>query len=60
MRCIYCKILVFTDEEFIFVGGISEVLRTILPVLLYLLIAHFSTMHSMKKRNVTEIVKDKE
>ena len=48
------------DEEFVFVGGISEMLMTILPVLLYLLIAHFWTMHSMKKWNVTEIVKDKE
>ena len=48
------------DEEFVFVSGISEILISILPVLLYLLIAHFLTMRSMKKWNVTEIVKDKE
>ena len=48
------------DEEFIFVSGISEISIAILPVLLYLLIAHFLTMRSMRKWNVTEIVKDKE
>ena len=48
------------DEEFVFVSGIPEILVTIVPVLLYLLAAHFLTMNSMKKWNVTEIVKDKE
>ena len=48
------------EEEFVFVSGITEILITIVPVLIYLLAAHFLTMNSMKKWNIAEIVKDKE
>ena len=48
------------DETFLFVSGIFELAVTALPVFLYILFSHFASMHSMKKWNAAEVVKEKE
>ena len=48
------------DETFLFVSGIFELAVTALPVFAYILFSHFASMHSMKKWNAAEVVKEKE
>ena len=46
--------------EYVYVGGILEYVFTGGIILAYLLVSHLISMRSMKKWDVTEIVKDKE
>ncbi|MBR4621930.1 MAG: FtsX-like permease family protein [Ruminococcus sp.] len=46
--------------EYVYVGGIFEYLFTAGIILLYLIVCHLFSMRSMKKWDVTEVVKDKE
>jgi len=46
--------------EYVFVGGVLEYLFTGGIILSYLIVSHIFSMRSMKKWDVTEVVKDKE
>lgn len=47
-------------REYVFANSITEYIFTILLVLAYVIISHFIAMHSMKKWDLVESVKDKE
>ena len=47
-------------REYVFANSIAEYIFTILLVLAYVIISHFIAMHSMKKWDLVESVKDKE
>ena len=47
-------------EEFAFASGIVEILIVLLIVFLYITVSHFSAMHTMKKWDHIEAVKDRE
>ena len=47
-------------EEFIYASGFKEYAITLLLVFAYLLVSHLIAMHSMKKWNISENVKDRE
>lgn len=46
--------------EYVYVGGVLEYLFTGGIILSYLIVSHFFSMRSMKKWDVTEVIKDKE
>ena len=47
-------------REYVFANSFNEYIFTILLVLAYMVISHFIAMHSMKKWDMVESVKDKE
>lgn len=47
-------------REYVFANSIAEYIFTVLLVLAYVIISHFIAMHSMKKWDLVESVKDKE
>jgi putative ABC transport system permease protein len=48
------------NREYIYANGIKEYILTALIVFLYMVVSHILAMHSMKKWNIVESVKEKE
>ena len=49
-----------SNREYVYANGIKEFLLTMILVLTYIVISHIITMHSMKKWDIVETVKEKE
>lgn len=54
------ELLSTADREYVFANSITEYLITLLLVFAYVVVSHLIAMHSMKKWDIVENVKDKE